>query len=178
VSGCIENIGRIGVALKEHIQEGYRQLGPNVARWSKAVLYAILIASVPVVLGILAWPVLIVWFAAPIARLLQFPLWQAFALVLVAALGFVLYFVRENFKQLYGLAEIAIGLSAAWTGFPKLAAEPLPGALALAAGVYIIVRGIDNYVVGRTPGGKFAERVKRIIKRIVDELDKEHDEEA
>jgi hypothetical protein len=148
-AGRIKNIGRIGVALKKQMQEAYRHLGRSLAHWSsqklpQAILYGILIASVPVVLSILAWPVLIVWFAAPIARILQFPLWRAFALGLVAVLGFILYFVRENFKRVYGLAEIAIGLSAAWTAFPQLAGEPLPGALALAGGVYIMVLGIDN----------------------------------
>jgi hypothetical protein len=153
------------------IQKAYWKLRRSLAVGAKAVLYAILIASVPAVLGILAWPVLIVWFAAPIASILQFPLWRAFALGLVAVLGFVLYFVSQNFKRVYGLAQIAIGLAAAWTAFSQLAAEPLPGALALAGGVYIIVFGIDNYVVGRT---SFFD----LVRKTIDKFDKEHDEEA
>jgi len=178
-AGRIENNARIGVRLKEQMQEAYRHLGRSLAHWSsqklpQAIFYGILIASVPVVLSILAWPVLLVWFAAPVGRILQFPLGRAFALGLVALLGFVLYFVRENFKRLYGLAEIAIGLASAWAGFPRLAAEPLPGALAVAGGVYIIVFGVGNYVVGRT----LPAWVRKPVKETIDEPDKEHDEEA
>jgi hypothetical protein len=60
-----------------------------------------------------------------------------------------LYFIRRHARSFYGLVEVIIGISACWIILRNTQAERLTVIIALTGSVYVIVRGIDNYIEGR-----------------------------
>jgi hypothetical protein len=95
-------------------------------------------------LVILAWPFFLARNWQFIRTLLE-PTWLK-----ICATGFLvvfaafLYAVRTHFRFFYGTGEIAVGVASSWVGLSYTATDALPSALAIAAGVYVMVRGIDN----------------------------------
>jgi hypothetical protein len=77
------------------------------------------------------------------------PWMHAFATAILILIGFLLYLARTYMRSLYGAAEIVVGAAACWVGLGHPSTNGLTGSLAVAGGVYIIVRGIDNWVQGR-----------------------------
>lgn len=74
--------------------------------------------------------------------------------VVAVGLGLMLYVFRSVDRALYGLAEILFGAAAAAFIGWQAEADLLARFVALGAAVYIVVRGMDNYVTGRkTDGG-------------------------
>jgi hypothetical protein len=72
------------------------------------------------------------------------PLTAAFALISAYYAAACLYYVRISFRRTYGLIEIAIGLAAVYYSVPRFA-DPTPLTIVqIGAGIYIIIRGIDN----------------------------------
>jgi hypothetical protein len=76
-------------------------------------------------------------------------------------LGFVFYLLRRHYRLAYGLIEVGIGIVVIFlTIFPQtsyllLIEEPLFGWLLLksagvSAGIYVLVRGLDNVEQGLT----------------------------
>jgi hypothetical protein len=91
------------------------------------------------------------------------PFSRALLLPLALLIGYILYRVRKSFRRLYGFSEVIAGLFACWVGLGQIqsALRFSPGAedpgypfsfrigVALAGGIYIIVRGLDNYGKGQ-----------------------------
>jgi hypothetical protein len=140
-------------------------------RLSLFILYGFLIAGLVGAIIILAWPVLILWFSPTLSNIISTYWGRILGLVILGLLSFALYLVRENLRKLYGIAEIVVGLVACWAGFGKLMSETLGGTIALAGGVYIMVRGIDNYVQGAKTEGALRNRLNAGIASAKKELE-------
>ncbi|MBR1217887.1 hypothetical protein JQ557_07795 [Bradyrhizobium sp. U87765 SZCCT0131] len=67
-------------------------------------------------------------------------------IICVLASGLILFVIRSKQPFIYGLAEVHVGAGSALISIfgKQIAAERLLSALAILAGLYIIVRGIDN----------------------------------
>lgn len=128
------------------------------------IVYAILAAAIPLVISILAWPAIIIWFNSSVAVMSQSTFGRVIGLFSLTVLAVLLYLIREHFKRLYGVAEIVIGLTGCWVGLSKISGESLASIVAVASGVYVTVRGIDNFVQGRTFTGVLSERLKAYVK--------------
>lgn len=85
--------------------------------------------------------------------------------VAVLALGILIYLWRERAKLSYGLFEVIVGIAIAYNVFAENASAPeTPSTAAIlqfAAGLYVIVRGMDN--VGKSLSGTIVERPWRSI---------------
>lgn len=57
--------------------------------------------------------------------------------------GPILFFFRSRFGKAYGIAEVIVGLAAAYKALSPLSYLP-PEAVPLLGGLYIVVRGMDN----------------------------------
>jgi hypothetical protein len=74
---------------------------------------------------------------------------QATLLILILALCFGLYLIRNFFRMAYAIVEISIGLLAIFGAMgraPEIPDEPTANLLIvqMAAGIYIVIRGFDN----------------------------------
>jgi hypothetical protein len=128
------------------------------------MVYAFLGAAIPVVIAILAWPAIALWFYPSVVEMVQSTTGRIIGLLSLGVLGAVLYLVREHFRRFYGVAEVAIGLVGCWAGLLKSASDSLLAVVAIASGVYVIVRGIDNFVQGRTFVGVLAAHLRDKVK--------------
>jgi predicted nucleic acid-binding protein len=68
------------------------------------------------------------------------------------ALGILLFILRQRFRLGYAIIEIAVGVLAI-RGFVGGTDGPITGTMLLSAmaGLYVIVRGLDNFMVGLSP---------------------------
>jgi hypothetical protein len=76
---------------------------------------------------------------------------QGMLIVLVLAACYILYLIRHASRVAYGTVEMVIGLFAIFGAMgraPQVVDDPATGTLLLvqlAAGMYIIIRGFDNF---------------------------------
>lgn len=70
------------------------------------------------------------------------------AFLVLMLLGWGMYLLRESFRIFYGSAEICVGATMCWLGVNAATADALPSVIAIVGGVYVIVRGLDNYFQG------------------------------
>jgi hypothetical protein len=68
-------------------------------------------------------------------------------LLLMAAAG-MFYVLKKRHQALYGAAEIFGGAVICWLGLSSRQPRGAAVGIALASGIYIFVRGIDNFVEG------------------------------
>jgi hypothetical protein len=64
-----------------------------------------------------------------------------------ALLALLLYGARNVAPQVYGIAEILVGLAVCWVGLAPSPSEShgaLAGVLAVVGGIYLIVEGVEN----------------------------------
>lgn len=68
----------------------------------------------------------------------------------IAIAGLFLYKVRQSYRIMYGLVEIAFSLVYGWFAVGKAAAEAasMVDTVAVVAVVYLMVRGADNVAIG------------------------------
>jgi hypothetical protein len=110
-----------------------------------ATIWGVLIA----IACILLWPVVLAAFWQPIYTAAQMLWIRVVATVVCLLIGCLLYLARTFMPPVYGVAEIMVGAAACWAGLGKPSGgAALSGALALAAGLYVIVEGIVNVVKG------------------------------
>jgi hypothetical protein len=119
---------------------------------TRVALFSFQVATIAVLVLIVllvAWPLL---FGAMWGRLrapmLESVWWRFLGVGCLGLVALGLYLARRYYRVVYGMAEIAIGLAACWAALGAATAPPLVVALTLASGVYVIVRGVDNAVVG------------------------------
>lgn len=99
---------------------------------------ALALALLVVIFG----PVALRWVAdhlGPLAFLSAFPV------------GLLLYVFRANAQSAYGVFEISFGMAAAMAGVDAIRVSPVTGfngVMAIGAGLYVIVRGLDNLEKG------------------------------
>ena len=101
-----------------------------------------------VVIIVLLWPFL---FALLWSRFhsIQGHWWvRVIAVVCLAGIAYLFYTIRRDYRAPYGLAEIVMGIVACWVVLRNMQADRMTITIGLAASVYFIVRGIDNYSAG------------------------------
>jgi hypothetical protein len=139
----------------------YDQFGPDAVkeftpeeRRAMTFLGIIIICALTIffltIISILAWPIILAVSWSYLRGITSTLLGRIVAVALFAYLGNLLYKIRSNFQNIYGAAEICIGIISCWSALSNPKSEALAVSLALAGGVYLIVRGIDNYKQGST----------------------------
>ena len=92
--------------------------------------------------------VLLVWLIRNYGDLVD-KLAKPFLVVLLIVLGFVLFEVRQKRRQLYGFFELGFGiLTIVVCMYPSIILENWDAYLTIIAGLYVIVRGLDNIHIG------------------------------
>jgi hypothetical protein len=107
-----------------------------------------LITIVLVSIAIVGWPLLLTGLWAHIRSAMGSPWLRAIAVAALLLLGGLLYLARRRARSLYGIVEIWIGGAACWAGLGHTDVSGFAGGVTLAGGVYVIVRGLDNFVDG------------------------------
>jgi hypothetical protein len=74
---------------------------------------------------------------------------QALCTLGLGLIGFALHGFRSRNRLLYGLFEIWVALTGFWYALGAIT-NPQGAAAAIIAGLYVFVRGIDNYKAGIT----------------------------
>ncbi len=92
-------------------------------------------------------------------RLLRDLIWTSIVLLL----GLTLYYVRENMRLVYGIVEILVGIVSTWLAVNNIEDKPdITTWLALAGAIYLVVRGLDNWTIGRREtGSTFSLRLEK-----------------
>jgi hypothetical protein len=67
---------------------------------------------------------------------------------LVLAVGVLLWIIRKKIRAVYGTIEVVVGVFTGYYSAPNFKAGAPETYLALAAAVYIVVRGMDNFDTG------------------------------
>ena len=75
---------------------------------------------------------------------LQFTWVKLLALAALIGIGWFLFKLRTDHRMFYGIGEVCVGIAICWVGLNGANTEGLASAMPLAAGVYVIVRGLDN----------------------------------
>ena len=68
--------------------------------------------------------------------------------LLIALLGGLLFWFRTLRQTWYGVVEIAFALAYGWYAINKVTTVGYVETLSVIASIYLIVRGIDNYLTG------------------------------
>jgi hypothetical protein len=69
--------------------------------------------------------------------------------VLIFPSGAGLYFVRQHWHFTYGCIEIGFALAIGWYAINKVQHVGYGESLSIIAAVYLVVRGLDNVILGR-----------------------------
>ena len=129
---------------------------------------AVLVAGfVLLVLFSPSWPVLV------LAAWNRYPwVWstthgRVVAVPALLVLGIALYRFRVALQFVYGFVELLIGLAVCWTAFVPEERGDVVTVVHISAGLYVIVRGIDNVVQGVAAPSKIARRLLRALSRLL-----------
>lgn len=116
-----------------------------IKRWGWQVLAAALR-----VLGLVAFPVFLAYGAVRSPDF--FKTFETKSAIMLAVYVFAanLYLIRTEFRKMYGLGEIILGLLGAYLSLPALSHVSATDIVAISACVYLMVRGIDNVEQGLT----------------------------
>src|SRR5256885_1234484 len=97
-----------------------------------------------VLLGLLVWPLAlrIIW---PVPHT-ESKFVRVGFVVIACYFAWGLFYIRKHFTRFYAACELCAGIGAIWTAFAT-ATEMAAGG-ALAGGIYIIIRGLDNWERG------------------------------
>jgi hypothetical protein len=95
-----------------------------------------------------------------------------FTVIAVIGAGWLLYFFRRKARFFFGLSEAVAGLVVAVTKIPSDITDPIlwhsdTYLIMLTAGVYLVVRGLDNMQIGQTP-----DSYDEILKYLEEETNK------
>ena len=119
--------------------------------WKKAKDWVVTIATallgLSLALDLVSWPAFAVLLWKDIVAAVNTPGIRFAITIGCALLALLLYGARRVAPQIYGIAEIFVGLAVCWAGLaprPTESHEALAGVLAVAGGIYLIVEGIEN----------------------------------
>jgi hypothetical protein len=124
----------------------------RIPRWLYAIfrvwVYLTGISLVIAVVLLFVWPFALVAFWDRLAQTAHSP-WKRAALTgALTVLGFLLYLARRFARLWYGAAETVLGIAFCWAGLLSVSAVSWASAASVVGGVYIIVRGLDNFQQG------------------------------
>lgn len=74
----------------------------------------------------------------------------------IFVVGVGLYWFRENHRMYYGALEITFALAYGWFAINKVTAIGYVESISIIASVYLVVRGLDNYILGKEMRAKQA----------------------
>ncbi|SRR6266516_1215433 len=114
-----------------------------------ATLLALLVAAG--VFLLFGWPFILSGFWSDVQHFAQTPWKRILASAGLAVVAYVLFLVRENARSWYGAAEIIIGVALCWAGLGAAQTASLAASASAIGGVYVTVRGLDNWKQGRGP---------------------------
>lgn len=83
------------------------------------------------------WPKLVGFATSDEKRLL--------VISILLAASFLLYMLRVFMRPLYGVCEIIIGMMSCWSGLKNSSPIALSATVSFIGGIYIMVRGFDNF---------------------------------
>jgi len=91
------------------------------------------------------WPFVLIGIWSVVYQALQLS-WviRIVAFGVLMLLGWGMYKLREARRDIYGVGEVCVGATMCWFGVNAATADALPSIIAIAGGVYVIVRGLDN----------------------------------
>jgi hypothetical protein len=72
-----------------------------------------------------------------------------FGVVLIGAFGLLLYSFRRWKRAWYGIIEVSFALAYGWNAINKVATVGYVETISIIASVYLVVRGVDNYMKGK-----------------------------
>lgn len=123
-----------------------------------AVLVVVEIVLVGIVVAALfVWPFMVTKFWEDVRGVTEAEGPRLLVVFVLAVGAFLFYLARVYIRPFYGLAEILIGAAACWAGLGNRSVGALAGSLAVASGVYIMIRGFDNLIDDK-PARASAER--------------------
>jgi hypothetical protein len=119
--------------------------------WKRAKDWVVTIATavlgLSLALDLVSWPAFAMLLWKDIVAAASNP-WIHVAITIgCALLALLLYGARNVAPQVYGIAEILVGLAVCWVGLAPSPSEShgaLAGVLAVVGGIYLIVEGVEN----------------------------------
>jgi hypothetical protein len=97
---------------------------------------------------VIVWPVAVITLWKSITVAAVSPWMRAGEVAICIIFACILFAVRSSWlRPVYGLAEVILGVIACWSGL-RAASERFQGGIAIAAGIYVMIRGLDNVFVG------------------------------
>lgn len=103
------------------------------------------------VIIVLLWPFAFALLWSRFHRIQEHWWVRVIAVVCLAGIAYLFYTIKRDYRAPYGLAEIVMGIVACWVVLRNVQADRMTITIGLAASVYFIVRGIDNYFAGVAP---------------------------
>lgn len=130
-----------------------RTLGGAIVLAAWTFVGGAIVVAIVVTLGILGWPIAMISFWHSITEAAKSPLMHIAESGACLVLAVLLYCIRASMlRSAFGLVEIIIGVVMCWAGLGAssgpLQSPPLTGTIAIVGGIYVIVRGIDNIMLG------------------------------
>jgi hypothetical protein len=107
---------------------------------------------------VVVWPFVLVAFWQRLSELAQSPWLRVGMSVVLVGIGGLLYLARKYMRSVYGAAEVVLGAATCWNGLGSTALSAFAAMLSVAGGLYIIVRGFDNFAAGRIKRTKDADQ--------------------
>jgi hypothetical protein len=84
--------------------------------------------------------------------------------ILIGALGALLYLFRKKKRTWYGIVEVSFALAYGWNAINKVTKVGYVETISVVASIYLVVRGVDNYIKGREAAAATrSERYSRIF---------------
>jgi hypothetical protein len=83
--------------------------------------------------------------------------------IVILIVGILLYVLRQRQRIWYGVLEISFASAYGWYAINKVETTGYVELLSIIAAVYLVVRGVDNFMEGRKEREEFEEEVRQII---------------
>jgi hypothetical protein len=115
------------------------------------------------VILVLFWPVLLALIWSRFHAVQGYWWVRVITVIFLSVFAFLFHRIKQSFRRAYGVAEIVMGIVACWIVLRNLQADRMTLAIGLAAAVYFIVRGLDNYFIGKSMLRKGLVRSRRWI---------------
>jgi len=134
---------------------GYPIIGlnrPNLLQryFTLATIWFLLLLPIPTILiPLFTWPFALwlswIWFKTLVGNTSVVLL----AMSTLVAVGMILPWAKQRYQTIYGAAEFEVGLIACYVGLGKVNDPDQVAVYSIAAGVYLIARGVENTYSGR-----------------------------
>ena len=109
----------------------------------------IVAVAVALLVSVLFWPFVGIMVWNKIHPFLATGFGKCCGVLVLTLLGIALYIVRSTMRTFYGAAETIVGVAVCGAGMRHIDNDAITSVFAFASGVYVIVRGLDNFFDGR-----------------------------